>query len=192
MKKTWLAIALAVALVGCGQKSDSAAGGGDAGGGGDSKPAVAKNPWGSFKVGSYEVTKMTTAVAGTNMSTETKMTLVALTADKATVETAVTTMGNTTKTNVDIPLTASQAPTTPAQGNAPNASVKTGNETLTIAGKSLNCKWTETESEMNGNKVNAKVWMSEEVPGFVVKSVTKTSGAASSETTAEVTDFKAM
>jgi hypothetical protein len=191
MRKTWTVIALLGVLIGCGGKSaDTSSGGGT-----DTTPAVAKNPWGSFKVGSYETMKATTTteVAGnkTNMATETKMTLINLTADKATVETATTVMGNTSKTNIDIPLTATQT-ATPPTGSTPNANVKSGTETLTIAGKSLNCKWTETESEAGGNKTVAKVWTSEEVPGFVVKMVTSTKGTMSSEMVSEVTDFKVM
>ena len=193
MRKTLTVIALLGVLIGCGAKStDTSSGGGST----DTKPAVAKNPWGSFKVGSYETMKATTTteVAGnkTNMSTETKMTLISLTADKATVEAATTVMGNTTKTNMDIPLAATQTTTPSPTGSAPSANAKTGTETLTIAGKSLSCKWTETESEAGGNKTVAKVWMSEEVPGFVVKMVTSTKGTMSSETVSEVTDFKVM
>jgi len=154
---------------------------------------VAKHPWGSFKVGSYVVLKSTTEVAGRKMVTETKTTLNALTADKATVEMATTAMGNTSKTNVDIPITASAPTATPTGTVAtPQAEVKTSEETITIAGKSLKCKVTTATSEANGMKSESKSWMSEEVPGFVVKSVVKTTGAASSETTSEVTDFKAI
>ena len=193
MRKTWTVIALLGVLIGCGGKSTDTSTGG--GGGSDTKPAVAKNPWGSFKVGSYETMKATTTteVAGnkTNMVTETKMTLMNLTADKATVETAITMMGNTTKNTMDIPLVAAQT-TPPPTGTAPGGNVKSGTETLTVAGKSLSCKWTETESEAGGNKTVSKVWMSEEVPGFVVKMVMSTKGTMSSDTVSELTDFKVM
>jgi hypothetical protein len=190
MKKTWTVIALMGVLIGCGGKSADTSGGGT-----DTTPAVAKNPWGSFKVGSYETMKTTTTtdVGGnkTNTSIETKMTLLSLSADKATVESATTMMGNTTKTNMDIPLAASTT-TPPPNGSTPNASVKSGTETLTVAGKSLSCKWTQTESEAGGNKTVSKVWMSEEVPGFVVKMVNTTTGTMSSEMVSEVTDYKVM
>lgn len=195
MRKTWIVIALAVALFGCGGKDASTGGDSSGGGTAESKPSN-KNPWGSFKVGSYETTKATTTteVAGnkTSMAMETKMTLMNLTADKATVEAAMTMMGNTTKTSMDIPLSATPTPPPSTTATAPTGSVKTGSETLTIAGKSLNCKWTETESEVSGNKTVAKIWMSEEVPGFVVKSVMSTKGTANTEIVSEVTDFKVM
>jgi hypothetical protein len=192
MKKTCTVIALMGVLIGCGGKSSDTS----TGGGSDTTPAVAKNPWGSFKVGSYETMKMTTTteVAGnkSNTSMEIKMTLTGLTADKATVESATTMMGNTNKTSIDIPLAATQTTTPPPTGSAPSANVKSGTETLTIAGKSLSCKWTETESEAGGNKTVVKVWMSEEVPGFVVKTVTTTKGTMTSEMVGEVTDYKVM
>ena len=153
---------------------------------------VAKHPWGSFKVGSYVVTKSTTEVAGRKMTTEMKTTLTALTADKATVEMATTVMGNTTKTMADFPITAGATTATPTGTvSTPNAEVKTSEETITVAGKAVNCKVTSTTSDANGMKSESKTWMSDEVPGFVVKTVIKTTGPAKSETTSEVTDFKA-
>lgn len=154
---------------------------------------VAKHPWGSFKVGSFVVTKSTTETAGYKMSTETKTTLTALTADKATIEIETTVSGHTTKTTADVPLTAS-APVAPAAGTSastPQADVKTSEETITVAGKSVKCKVTTANAETGGMKSESKTWMSEDVPGFVVKSVVKSTGAANSETTSEVTDFKA-
>jgi hypothetical protein len=155
---------------------------------------VAKHPWGSFKVGSFVVTKSTTETAGYKMSTETKTTLTALTADKATIEIETTVAGHTTKTSADMPLTASAAPVTPVAGTSastPQAEVKTSEETITVAGKSVKCKVTSANAETGGMKSESKTWMSEDVPGFVVKSVVKSTGAANSETTSEVTDFKA-
>src|SRR5436190_11147088 len=124
MRKFLTVIALMGALVGCGGKSADTSSGG---GGAETKSTVAKNPWGSFKVGSYETMKATTTtdVGGnkTTMASETKMTLMNLTADKATVETATTVMGNTNKTNIDIPLAVTQTTTPPPTGSAPNANV---------------------------------------------------------------------
>ena len=153
---------------------------------------VAKHPWGSFKVGSFVTMKSTTEVAGRKMTTEIKTTLNALTADKATVEMETTAMGHTSKTTTDFPITAG-APIAAPTGTAstPQAQVETSEETITVAGKSLKCKVTAATSVMSGMKSESKTWMSEEVPGFVVKSVVKTSGAAASETSSEVTNFKA-
>lgn len=152
---------------------------------------VAKHPWGSFKVGSYVVTKNVTEAAGQKMTMEIKTTLTALTADKATVEMATTMMGNTTKTTTDLPITAAAAPVPTSTVSTPQAEIKTSEETITVAGKSVKCKVTSTTSDMNGMKSEVKTWMSDEVPGFLVKTVIKSTGAANSETNSEVTDFKA-
>jgi len=155
------------------------------------KQKVDKHPWASFKVGSFVQMKTDTAmeVAGhkTQNSTEMKMTLVDLTPNKATVETEMTVMGHTTKTKVDLPLagpvSSSSAPSAPP--------LKSGTETLTVAGKSLACKWTEVENEASGTKAVVKAWTSDEVPGFLVKSVTTTKGGANTQTTTEVVNYKA-
>jgi hypothetical protein len=153
---------------------------------------IARHPWGSFKVGSFVATKSTTAAAGYKMATEMKTTLTALTADKATIEIETTVAGHTTKTTTDIPLTAAAATPAPTgSASTPQADVKTTEETITVAGRNLNCKVTTATAETGGMKSESKTWMSDEVPGFLVKSVVKSSGAASSETTTEVTDFKA-
>ncbi len=195
MKNVWIVLALCALTVGC-SKTESAAT--------DpakpetkptateTKPAAPKHPWSSFKVGSYVAMKTSTVMemAGkkNTTATEMKMTLVDLSADKATLETEMTVMGQKSKTKTELPLTVTVKPSaaTPA-GVTP----KTGTETITVAGKSMNCKWTEIEMESNGNKVTTKSWMSEEVPGFVVKSVSSTKGTANMETTTEVVDFKA-
>ena len=194
--QTLLVPAASLLLFACGTTTtEKASSGGSAPASEATKPAetkVAKQPWGSFKVGSYVVMQNTTEAAGRKMVMQIKTTLNALTADKATVEMETTVMGQTTKSTVDFPLVASTATPAPTgTASTPQAEVKTSEETITVAGKSLKCKVTTASSEANGMKSESKTWMSEEVPGFVVKSVVKTTGAASSETTSEMTDFKA-
>lgn len=62
-----------------------------------------------------------------------------------------------------------------------------GDEELDVAGKKVKCKWVETEYEMNGKKTTTKSWTSDEVPGGVVKSVTKNEDM---ESTMVVTGFE--
>ncbi|HYL97383.1 MAG TPA: hypothetical protein VEZ90_00390 [Blastocatellia bacterium] len=151
------------------------------------------SPWGGFKVGSFVQTKTTTSmeVAGKSMDTvvEGKMTLADLTSDKAVVDIESTVMGHTTKTRQEFPLTGGVTPT--GTGATSGVEPKTGTDTLTIAGKSISCKTIEVDTEQAGNKVNSKTWTSDQVPGFMVKSVATTSGATNSKVTVEVTDFKA-
>jgi len=195
MKNTWIVLALCAMTVACSKTETAAADPAKpaATPAAETKTVAVKNPWGSFKVGSFVAMKTTMAmeIAGkkNNTTTEMKMTLVDLSADKATVETEVTAMGQKSKTKAEMPLTA--AATTTPTGTTPAVTPKTGTETITVAGKSLNCKWTEVEMETNGNKVTTKTWTSEEVPGFTVKSVSSTKGTTNMETTTEVVDFKA-
>jgi hypothetical protein len=44
-----------------------------------------------------------------------------------------------------------------------------GEDELTMAGSNLKCRWTETESEMNGSRTITKVWKSDRIPGAVVR-----------------------
>ena len=150
--------------------------------------AADNSAWSNCKPGAWAKLKTTseTTVAGhtTNMTIETKMTLVAKTADKATVETETTMMGNTTKTKADIPLKSD------AKGAAQTTPVKMGSESITVAGKTFKCKTAEVQSEANGMKTNTKSWMADEVPGGIVKSVSTSTGSMSSKVTMELVDFK--
>lgn len=147
--------------------------------------ADAVGGWSQFKPGSFAKYKTTTAVAGTKMSSETKMTLVSMGGGKATVETEVTAMGTTTKNKAEVPLNAAA----PA-GNAQATPSKKGSETVTVNGKSFNCDTYEVDSAANGMKMHTKTWVSAQVPGGLVKSVSSSTGAAKSETTMELVDFK--
>lgn len=146
--------------------------------------------WNNFKPGSWVKLKMVseTTVAGhtTPMTIETKSTLVSKTADKATIETETTMMGNTTKSKADIPL---KSDVKAVAGQNP---AKMGSETITVAGKTFKCKTAEIQSEANGMKTNTKTWIADEVPGGMVKSVSTSTGSMSSKVTMELVDFKAQ
>ena len=159
-----------------------------------SKPANT-SPWGGFKVGSYVTYKTTVSAQvmghSTDTSTQVKQTLAELTADKAVLDIETTVMGNTTKTRTEMPLTGSAPAGGAASASVPNASASTGSDTVTVAGKSLDCKTYEAETDAAGSKVKTKTWMSDQVPGFLVKSVATSTGTLNSTTTMEVVDFKA-
>jgi len=153
------------------------------------------SPWGSFKVGSYVTYKTTVSAQvmghSTDTSTQVKQTLAELTADKAVLDIETTVMGNTTKTRTEMPLTGSAPAGGAASASVPNASASTGSDTVTVAGKSLDCKTYEAETDVSGSKVKTKSWTSDQVPGFLVKSVATSTGTMNSTTTMEVVDFKA-
>lgn len=140
--------------------------------------------WSKFKAGSFAKYKITTAVATTKMTSESKMTLLSVGAGKATVETEVTAMGNTSKSKADINLNGE------VKGTAQSTPMKKGSETITVAGKSFSCDTYEMDTNANGMQVHTKSWVSAQVPGGLVKSVSTSTGAMKSETVMELVDFK--
>src|SRR5215471_18025486 len=134
------------------------------------KPAN-MSPWGSFKVGSYVTYKTTVSAQvmghSTDTSTQVKQTLAELTADKAVLDIETTVMGNTTKTRTEMPLTGSAPAGGAASASVPNTTASTGSDTVTVAGKSLDCKTYEAETDVSGSKVKTKSWTSDQVPGFL-------------------------
>jgi hypothetical protein len=144
-----------------------------------------KHPWADFKAGSW-VSMKTTVNGPAKMVTESKTTLVEKNAAKAVLEIETSMMGNKTKTRTEMALggKATQA--------AEVKQLASGTETITVAGKSLACKWTEFELNSGGMKGTTKTWTSDAVPGGMVKSVTKsTMGQMKSETVSEVVAFEA-
>jgi hypothetical protein len=153
---------------------------------------AAKHPWASFGVGSWAHLKTTSVVnaGGQKIPSviETKMTLVAKTADKVTIENEVIMGGRSiSKTKMDLPLKGAAAAT--AAKPPAGAQFKTGSETITVAGRALKCITSEGVMDAGGTKTQSKTWISDQVPGGLVKSQ---SSNAASETKMEMVDFKAL
>lgn len=51
-----------------------------------------------------------------------------------------------------------------------------GQETVTVDGQDLECTWYAIDVEQNGQATSGKVWISEQVPGGLVKMQTQSSG----------------
>ena len=173
-----------------------------------SVPAFAKesvdNPefasWNKYKVGATVTLRASSGAGAAKTSTEMTHTLKSKAADKVVIS-------SVTKTIVKIPGQGEKTIAAPAQDreipaklpkltpptapDAPKPEVKTGEETLTVAGKSLKCKWTETTSKSAAGVVTAKIWSSDEVPGSMVKMTSTTKGGDVSVTTEmSVVSFK--
>ena len=54
----------------------------------------------------------------------------------------------------------------------------------------VKAKWYKYKADMDGTKTEAKMWMSEDVPGMMVKSEMTTSGAVATKTTMEIAEIK--
>jgi|WetSurMetagenome_2_1015567.scaffolds.fasta_scaffold323805_1 hypothetical protein len=147
--------------------------------------ASSGNPWAAFNPGSWVEIKSTTVSKESGKETKTivgtKITLQAKTADSISLENEMTINGETTKTKFDVPLDYSESDTEGMKD------IKTGSETITIAGKSVICDTLEATMDAGGTKILFKSWTSRKVPGSLVRSITSSDG---SKSTTEVVDFK--
>ena len=193
MRDFLLSVAACVALAGCDGKTESSAVGKPPVTNDAAAPAVKSEPakssaarhmWGSFKKGSSARLKTVTDTAGTKSEMTMTHTLVDLTADEAVVETEMAMTGFTNKSTNKYPLKAPEGGKA-ADGPKP----KTGSEEIEVAGKKLKCAWTEIETETSGINTTAKSWMCEDVPGHLVRSISKSTGAATMLSTTGLVEF---
>ena len=66
------------------------------------------------------------------------------------------------------------------EGMQGNAKV-VGTERIEVAGKSYECRVIEFSGEHQGNKATGKSWVSEEVPGVLVKTLVTSEGPVAAE-----------
>lgn len=149
--------------------------------------AAEKHPWASFKPGSYAKYKTTAAVGPSKTVTEMTQTLISVDGKTAVVEMETKAMGQTMKNRVNMPIEAGG--TAPAQANV--KPINPTNETVTVAGKSIAAKCYDSETNANGMKSSVHACMSETVPGGLVKSTSKTTGAVKMESVTELVEFAA-
>lgn len=145
--------------------------------------------WAKFKAGATQKVSMSTTMkmGEQEMSSSGTMTstLKELTAEKAVIEVAVemTAMGKTMtapaqKLEIKAKVPAGTA-TQPAGMNVPEGAKVTrtgsGDEEVAVGGKKYKCHWEEYQIETTkpaAMKMTAKVWISKEVPGGLVKQET--------------------
>jgi hypothetical protein len=147
--------------------------------------------WAKFKEGTTVTTKSETDMAGNKSEMEITKTLTAISADKATIETKMTMINAGTPMalpaqSADIPAKIDK-PATPAATDQPKPDVKEGTDTVDVAGKSVSCKTTESTMTVNGMNIASKTWMSDDVPGSLVKMESTTTGAMSGTTKMAIT-----
>jgi hypothetical protein len=140
------------------------------------KEAAATNPWARCNPGSWAIqrTTQTITVQGEQKSTvaEQKLTLQEVTADHVVLEVESTSADNqVSRQTVRVPLHGVPGPTVagaklPASYSLPTAPdlqtpVRRGEETLLIAGQSVQAKWVE----YGDSSITKKEWTSTDVPG---------------------------
>jgi hypothetical protein len=148
--------------------------------------------WSKLKAGTVMTMKMVSETAGikTEMTMATK--LLEVKDDKAVVETETTSKVNGMEFKApgqkrDVPKVLETASGPTAPGAKPPGTVDEGTETLKLGGTEYKCKWYKTKTEVMGIKAEAQIWMCDDVPGMMVKMVSK---ADKSETTMELVEIK--
>jgi hypothetical protein len=154
--------------------------------------------WNKFKKGTSITTKVSSTAGGMASEATMTVTLVDVGADKLVLETTGVTkaMGMEFKQPAvkrDVPRTVALpkgAPKPPAPGSKPEGTYEEGTETLKVAGTEVKTKWYKVKAEMGGIKSDAKMWVSEDMPGMMVKVEATTTGTVASETKMEVVEVK--
>ncbi len=151
--------------------------------------------WARHPVGTSVALKSVTTTKGvTNVTTKTT-TLVKLTAEGAVLETVRVSDG-TGKVVESPPEAYLQRRMFPLfagvkkedVGKPPGSSTR-GEETVKLAGKEYKATWFDSKGSVEGGETFTRTWMSEEVPGRLLKAVTKVP-KADNMTTVELVEVK--
>lgn len=144
--------------------------------------------WSQYKPGTYVTYKMITNAGGQNIDSEMTLTLKAITPEEATLEMKMTTNAMDNKVEIppqEIKISANSGSVMPGMPtdifNAPG----TVKESITINGKT----YAAAKVSVQNAGANVTVWMSDEVPGGMVKVDSEASGA---KVVMEVIDYNAV
>jgi hypothetical protein len=155
--------------------------------------------WARFKKGTSVKMKISNTAAGMTTETVVTTTLVEVGADKVVVEMASTTRVNGMEFKAppmkrDVPKTfalpAGAKKPDPKTAEKPPGTFEEGTETVKVAGAQYKAKWYRSKFEADGNKIESKTWMADDVPGKFLKSDTTVSGAVAATTKMELVEVK--
>jgi hypothetical protein len=152
--------------------------------------------WSKFKKGASVTLKSVNEFNKMKTESVVTMTLVEVGADKLVLETVAVTKINgmeikSPPVKRDVPKTFTIPKVDPKDvPKVEKPKTEEGTETLKVGGVEVKAKWYKTTFEVMGTKTEATNWTSDEIPGGLVKSVTKSTGAAAATFTMEVTEFK--
>ena len=145
--------------------------------------------WAKFGVGTQAVYRSVSDAAGQKTESTVTYKLAEKTPEKAVIEMSTTmTVGGQ---KIETPVTkmeqvAKIEKVEPPQTEAKPADVKSAEEKVKTGGGEFACKVTEVKLDANGMEGVSKTWMSDEVPGMLVKSSTTTVKPVAAETTIEL------
>lgn len=154
--------------------------------------------WSKFKKGTSVTMKSVTTSAGMSFEATITSTLVEVGADKLVIETSsvskvmgmeikVPPMKRDVPKQVEIPKGVKKEDFTSGK---PQGTYEEGTETVKIGGTEVKTKWYKSKFESDGNKVESKMWVSDDTPGILVKSETTLTGKLASTSKIEVTEIK--
>jgi hypothetical protein len=72
----------------------------------------------------------------------------------------------------------------------PPGTYEEGTETIKVGGTDVKTKWYKFKAEMDGTKTEAKTWISDDMPGMMVKTEMNITGKFASTMKMEVVEFK--
>jgi hypothetical protein len=154
--------------------------------------------WSKFKPGTSITFKATTKAAEANTEATMTVKLLEVTADKVVLETSgvtkvagmefqvPTTKRDSTKT-ITIPK---DVPKPPKPGDKPDGTYEEGTETIKTAGQEFKTKWYKTKTKISGVTIESKMWISEDVPGAMVRMESKSTGTSTVDSAIELVEFK--
>lgn len=154
--------------------------------------------WAKHKVGTIVVLKSTTSSAMFMSETTITMKLLEVTADKVVIETA----GKSKLAGMDVELPPSKqdypksiplakgVKKEDVAAGRPAGTTKEGTETMKVGGQDVKAKWYEYEVKANGSDVKAKMWLSDDVPGGLVKMESKVAAPVAADTKMELIEVK--
>lgn len=151
--------------------------------------------WARHPIGTTITLKSVTTAGGQTIVTTKKTTLVRLTESSAELETTMTSDGtgkvvqspsqSYTQRRM-FPLFAGM--TKDDVGKPPKGSTQ-GEETIKLAGRDFKTQWFDSNGQTEAGKSQTRTWMSDEVPGKLVKAVTQVPSAKNT-TTVELIELK--
>ena len=154
--------------------------------------------WSKFKKGTSVTMKSVSSFNNMSSEASTTSTLVEVGADKLFIEmTSVVKSGAMEFKSEPMKRDVSKTVTLPkeykkedfAMGKPPGT-YEEGTETLKVGGMDVKTKWYKYKADVDGTKTEAKMWISENVPGGMVKIEMTTSGAVATTTKMEITEIK--
>jgi len=145
--------------------------------------------WSRFKVGTTITRNELTEQAGKKSESTVRYKLLELTEDHMVLESVAATVQNNGEV-IEYPpekLTNPRMIASPPGRSA--GPIEEGEETVKVAGRDYKAKWRLVKGRVEGGETFTRIWISDEVPGGMVKSVSKVP-ACDSTTTLELTHIQ--